>query len=369
VSESALLTTIGTEGAAVRHRATPVGLTTTLHPDVDATLERIAVVDRVATGILRDRLTTMLAGVSAGPWGADTSWQFSRLTSTGMPVELSFASDRPELRATVEVAGPQLPEGRRLAAAVDVAQRLGAQVPVDIVAAVVPRQRAGALQWGARLSVGSDGTSTTMTLYAETPSRRVGSATPGPCGRLDKSVLRAMALAPSASQLRMVGVEAGSEAVELRLQARLDTWSLGILCRRFGHTGRDREIVAILAELGGRPADVTLRSGRIGWSITERSRDRSGSLAIVIPASALCRSDTELRRRLLTAAGRHGWDLSRYDAAAGPLAVAHCAVHGQITIAVADDMPPAVHVGLRPFAPTSADAEHCPVAVACAAVR
>src|SRR5262245_59487706 len=61
-------------------------------------------------------LGVLLNGVRSSCW-PEVAWQFSQLTGDGFPVEFAFSSADDVLRYTVEVAGPELPNSRRLGCA------------------------------------------------------------------------------------------------------------------------------------------------------------------------------------------------------------------------------------------------------------
>jgi hypothetical protein len=183
--------------------------------------------------------------VSAWP---EVRWRFGRLTATGYPVELAWASRDPALRWTCEVAGPETPEADRLALAAQ-----AAEVEVAPWAAV---QRGRRLRYGAWLGVRQLDGVRRAKVYLELPT---GDLAPGRWAEAGRDMARRVL----DLTWRMTAVN-DDGSVELYARVPELSWAqLGAAARLVGDHG---PLVDLVQELIRRPysrwdADLPRPSG------------------------------------------------------------------------------------------------------------
>ncbi len=182
-------------------------------------------------------LVEVLRPVMGSSW-PEVAWTSGRLTATGYPVELAWASRDAAIRWTCEVAGPETPEADRLALA---ARAAGVDVaPWEEV------QRGRHLRYGAWLGERRSGGVRRSKVYLELPAGRLA---PGPwlgaSGDLAHDV--------GDVTWRMTGVN-DDGSVELYARVADLSWDgLGAAARLVGDGGALQDLVGRLVHGPGRP--------------------------------------------------------------------------------------------------------------------
>lgn len=243
-------------------------------------------------------LDLALERVAASRWEA-VAWSFSTLTGTGFPVELSFASERDEVRYTTEVAGPEATPDERLERALEVLAALRAELPADGVAVAGTLQSLGELRYGCWLGGrhGRDGDA--YKLYVEVPK---GTRVPVAAGARPDA-----RLVP-----RMVAFDAATKSVEVYYRPwRIENLAdaplpppLGELLQRAG---------ALVAAIARRPRDRVLRGPNWGCSIATSDSGDPRAATLFTFARRLLGDDAAIRSRLLQVAATKGWTLPHYE--------------------------------------------------------
>jgi hypothetical protein len=204
---------------------------------------------------------------------SDVAWRFSRLTPDGCPVEFGFSSDDASVRATLEVAGPEIAEHDRIEAACALLARLGQPAPE---AAMISRWRAlqapVTLRWGCWLGLRRDDGVVQSKLYVELP-RELPAPWPG-------------------ARSKMQGYDLSTQACEhyAALIEPSEASLLGLLAP-LGGPARGRLLEA-LTELAALPLPTLLNWVGLGASVGE-----GGRIALFLRARALRDGAARLRAR------------------------------------------------------------------------
>ena len=220
--------------------------------------------------------------------------QWSTLTPSGFPIELTVTSADSTLRWTAEVAGPEIAESRRLDL---VAMQLAAAeqpVSVALLNALRTMQRDQELRYGAWLGGRAvDGASSRFKLYAEIPaSTRYEDLLPPAlrqvCARLPRGALP-----------RMLGVEPARNRIEIYIRLpMLDVDDLRPLLDAAGYAhglnALERNLPDGKRRLAGR---------RLGVSVAI-ANETSIDVALFASARSLFPGAPEVLRKLVPAVAR-----------------------------------------------------------------
>jgi hypothetical protein len=292
-------------------------------------------------------LRVLLAGVRASAW-PEVAWRFSRLTTSGYPVEFACTSADSALRYTVEVAGPEVAEADRLSRALVLLARLGTpSPPTPLLAELTRIQADGDLRYGAWIGGRHDATTDRFKVYVETPhpeSSRIAAL-------VVRLVGRAVVLESRQVRLLMVGYDPTAARTELYFRADgLETWELGRALARAGLNHRLPDLLALLGRAVGRAAEGPLRAWPLGFSLSLPTGEGEVFFSLYTFAHTMFGTDSDVRRRLLALARRQGWDLGHYAVLTEHLiadaASPNC--HGMVGFTVGPRDAPHIHVGLRP---------------------
>ncbi|MEZ0073236.1 hypothetical protein [Planotetraspora sp. GP83] len=297
--------------------------------------------EATGAGVLPPHLDAAVGRLEAGPW-PEVAARWSRLTPSGFPVELTVGAADGCLRWTVEVAGPEVADSRRLPLAAALLAAWG-QAPDPALAEELRRAQVGVeLRFGAWLGgrealpglpgltpeESSGGVSrpkpedyggpyrlepdealsgaARLKVYAEMPSRESG----GPVMRNERlpewlpmpaRVAAAWRLLPPGSRVRMLGIEPARSRTEMyaRLPS-IDALALLPFLHAVGHaaalTALERDLVDGLRRLRGR---------RLGLSVAWGPGDRIET-ALFASARSLFPADPAMLTRLVPEAGRPG---------------------------------------------------------------
>jgi hypothetical protein len=267
---------------------------------------------------------TCIDGIERSAWN-EVAWRFSRLTVDGSPVEFAFSSKDSAFRYTIEVAGPEVPEHRRLDAACALMARLGhAPPPPELVRAWRSLQAGFRLRWGAWLGVRYDAAGERVKIYVETPR-----------GALPPTAPFAIRPPLQRSRLLMIGYEPSLGRVEHYFcKKAMDQPEFEFLIRFIEPSERRQTLLAAFAELCGMPVESALRWFVPGYSLAYRSDDDTPHLALFVRATSVGGASVA-RRQLLAREFRSGKSASVYRNLVGQLANRDLPDHGVITLGMA----------------------------------
>jgi hypothetical protein len=283
---------------------------------------------------VRIGLERALEPVARSSW-PDVAWRFSRLTGDGTPIEFAF-TDTGEIRATIEVAGPETPDTVRLAMALSA---LPATKWPSVLVGL--HDTANSLRWGAWRSVRwkPNDSERYGKVYAEWPADR---ETPPAWHRFVGD-----------GQLRFIGWEPvhGRTELYVRSPGRVDLDELGLRAARCGIVGFVASVSDVIERISGRRPDRVFESGQTGWSITLRPDGEPVAIGALIAARAACGGERRIRPALLAAADHYGWNIDGYRNATSALAAGayRAQVHGFVAIAADRRGRRGFQIGIRPF--------------------
>lgn len=302
--------------------------------------------DRALTALGSPAATAALTGLLAGRTADGVLQRGGRLMSEGYPVELTFSSAAPATaRWTADVVPPSCPPAGRLVRLLGTLYRLGVAIPPSPVLELLAGAQHGAdLGFGAWAGGRHDAAGDRYKLYVEVPRARGYAVAAGLAGLLGRAP-RLLDGTP----LRFVGLDLATGGVELY--------------HRIGPSDR-RDVEALLgAEALRHRTDDLLRAlaQATGWPVTDRLPIRNlgasvalgpggATVALFAHTVSVLGRDQACRARLLRLAADRGLDLGRYAAVSAGLADTPPARrhHSMLTLAVAEQGPVHVGIGLRP---------------------
>jgi hypothetical protein len=321
-----------------------IGDCSALHPAVQAALDAhpAAPAERA-----KKALATLMR--EHNPATRPEAWSSSTLTGGGFPFEIAFATVDQDLRYTAEAAGPETPPGRRLAAAFDRLRRLGIAVPAQVIAVMRRLQAAGSMTYGAWVGgrhgpVGDD-----YKLYVEIPGDAACRS-----GSLEPFGVTPPKLPDRSATLRMVGYACAAGRCEAYYRIRSATaHHLPRLLAPCGLEGRAEELADVLADAYGQPLRDKLPGASIGASYATTSGGRASVFTMFFYGRVFWGSDARIRRRFRHRAERLGWDTTAYQSVTAPIASRESWTthHGLLGFSVAEAMPIALSIGVRPVGP------------------
>lgn len=268
-----------------------------------------------------------LEGVSRSRW-PEVAWCFSRINGDGFPLEFTFSSAEDGLRYTVEIAGPELGESHRLAAALKWA---GWETLPSATARWLKSWPADPLRWGAWGGGFHSETGSRRKIYLEVP---LGAELPS----------RA-AILPRASW-RFIGLTHGGQECEFYFRKdQLETAEVGRLARELSL----RECFAPLCEQVAAtlpwPIQSRLLPTNAGFSLAP-----GRALSLFTYGTCLWGGDGSIRRHLLELAAKNGWDFRLYEEVTRPLehASGPRTSHGILAWIAAPGRPVELRISVRP---------------------
>jgi hypothetical protein len=225
----------------------------------------------------RQAVGRCLAPLSRSAW-PDLAWRFSRLTEDGFPVEFAFSSRDDALRVTLEAAGPERAEGRRLAAAV----RLASEIEPFDADAVLAQLSAPAPRWGAWLGLRQAGPGLRAKIYVETtrpPPNLTHWGLPG--------------------AVKMLGYEPAGGRLETYIALPpMDRIQLTSVLAAAGAPPSDA-MAETLVRCWGAPLDAGLAWAGLGLSLASRDGERLAGASLFFRARAALGGQGAIRKALL----------------------------------------------------------------------
>ena len=309
----------------------PAGSTAAEAVAVDEVLARLHPVAPEAAARARRALEAVLKPTHQSVW-PEVAWRASRLTNTGYPVEFAWSSRDPSIRWTAEVAGPETPEEKRLAAALAMLRALGwaAEVP----GWMEPRP-GGALRFGAWVGGRHGAARDAGKIYVDLEGQEL------PASLLPPEVGAAV---PRRTQWRMAGLGAGAGDIEIYGRLRQpEVWEVGGLLDRAGIDAA--AVLALAGEVTGRPGRELPRTTGMSLAL---AGGRLAAGGLFFPAGLLLGGDPAVSAALLGVARRHGWDTAIYEAMLGGGSGDGHGRHGMIGVGAAADGTTWMQAGLRP---------------------
>jgi hypothetical protein len=286
----------------------------------------ISVVEALDPAVGREFVRTTAVAMRDALASSDeeTAWAGGLLNGTGAPLEFSFATFADDLRYTVEVGVPAESPEERLAhieSVLDEIDPCGGHR--ELVRQFHQVQKGSGLQWGAWLGIRhrrKDAT-TSFKIYAEIPPQSGPAAS-----KLVSEYLGGAADSchPSAPLL-LIGKSPNSDRCEFYFEfpgSRLDLRDLDCLLARVGLGERREDLVELIrsfvfkAESSGADA---LPDCPYGFSYSVLPGRREPVFSIFAFAAALTGGDGLVRRQVLLATRRRGWDLGGYASLTEPV--------------------------------------------------
>jgi hypothetical protein len=280
-----------------------------------------------AVAAARDALTGALQGVRDSIW-PEVAWCFSRINGDGFPLEFTFSSLGDGLRYTVEMAGPELDESRRRAAALRWA---GWETPSADLARELAGWPAGPLRWGAWGGGFHSESASRRKVYVEVPP---GATPPPRAAILPRAVWRFIGLG-----------DGGREREYYFRRDYLETAEVGRLARALAMRECFAPLCECVAETLPWPIHSQLVPASAGFSLAP-----GRALSLFTYGANLWGGDGSIRRHLLELAAKRGWDFRLYEAVTRPLerAPGPRASHGILAWIARPGQPVELRVSVRP---------------------
>jgi hypothetical protein len=189
----------------------------------------------------------------------DVVWRFSNLTSNCSPLEFAFSTRDDQVRFACEVGPPEMPACERVAAAVALADRLGAPpVSGERLREWQAMQSLGRLRWGAWLGVRSDREHIRAKVYVETPPEARASS----LAATNRPILES-------GRLKMIGYDCGSDAYEYYYrQPQMNDEELCTFTQFLECSPQRQSMLAAFAGLCALPKHIALQWVNFGYSMT-----------------------------------------------------------------------------------------------------
>jgi hypothetical protein len=332
------------------------------HPDIRAALSTLARSKPEATGRASLALRVLLR--CSYPSRSANTWNFSRLTGDGFPVEFSFTTGDTHLRYTADPGGRDLPAEERLGTAIALVAELGGS-PADprvlSYLAACQQERAGELRYGAWvggrhpvLPAGlHQASQDRFKLYAEVPEQTLDS---------HQSFINGLQEFPdrlyrSAAQLTMIAVEPASGRIELYFRTRqLELVTLPFLLEAAGQRSRTGELVDFAEEAYAHKLEGRIPGGSAGFSYAFIPGSGEIVFSLYLFTRMLWGGDARIRQRFSERLRSGGQDPAAYLGMTAPLAQrdVYQTYHGLLGFSIAQAAPIRVSLGVRP-PPVQAD--------------
>jgi hypothetical protein len=196
-----------------------------------------------------------IATLESSAW-PEVAWSFSSLTQDGCPVEFAFSSCDNSLRYTTEVAGPELDNHGRLAAAWELIRKLQPKPALSEEFARWSSMQSGCpLRWGSWLGIREDASGCRLKVYVEIPK-----------GAVQKSSI-VEPLLPE-GELLMMGHELFGGRTEYYFrQPEMSASQAASFQSRMADTESGRVLLNAFADLCAMPIAAALRWVPFGYSL------------------------------------------------------------------------------------------------------
>jgi hypothetical protein len=206
------------------------------------------------------RAAAMCVDAFASSAWPDVIWKFSNLTSNGSPLEFTFSTRDDEVRFASEVGPPEMPPSERVAAAVALAERLGAPpICSERLREWHAMQSLGRLRWGAWLGVRAAGDSIRVKIYVEAPREARASA----LAARHRPIL-------ASGRLKMLGYDCDSNACEYYYrQPQMCSDELHAFTGFVDRNPQRQSMLAAFAELCAMPKHIALQWVNFGYSLSD----------------------------------------------------------------------------------------------------
>lgn len=301
-----------------------------------------------------DCLQVMTEKLLSSKTDPELLWNFSSLSRTGFPMEISFVSNDPSLRITTEVTGPETHPAERLAVAEEIFSRLnGSPIPSELSKFVHAIQKDSFLKYGAWMGSRHNNCGNSYKLYMEIPCSPHNSPE---VKAWEKAIINRQSIRPT--RLRMIGYNGNSHTIELYYDIDY-LWPQDIpsLMLPMGLQEQAKDVLDCLIKAYRRPITWELPSGSdYGFSYTipcpytNINKKHTNVFTLYTFANALFGGDHSIRSAILELAQGQGWDCSLYEEISRPIAhkrgfITH---HGVFGVVVSPITPPAMTIGLTP---------------------
>jgi hypothetical protein len=292
-------------------------------------------------------LAAILQWTKDSTW-PEVAWSFSSLTGDGFPLEFTFSLAEGTVRYTAEAAGAEVAETDRLERASELIKRLsGLSTPDEIMTLLKAVQASEPLSYGAWISGRHGIDNDRYKLYVEVP-RTARLAAQHLLGNIlgEEPLLESRAM-----QFRMIGYEPGRQRIECYFQvASLESWELARLLRRANLSSRHTELLELLEEVTGRPAQPNIPGENLGCSYSFALDGSPTIFSLFVYARSVFGGDASIRRNLLELGKRRGWNLLAYEKLSEPLVsrTGPKTRHGMLAFIIPPEGSLLLHVGIRP---------------------
>jgi hypothetical protein len=272
------------------------------HPDIRAALNTLARSTPEAAGRASLALRVLLR--RSYSTDASNTWNSSRLTGDGFPVEFSFTTGDTQVRYTADPGGSDLPAQERLGEALGLMAELGEPVADPGVLgylAACQQQRAEALRYGAwvggRHPVHGAGVHPLardrFKLYGEVPEQELESHR----SFIDGFLKFPPRLYQSAAQLTIIATEPASGRIELYLRTRqLELVDLPLLLEAAGLRQRAGELIAFVEEAYAHRLEGRIPGGSAGISYAFIPGSSEVIITLYLFTRMLWGGDSRIRR-------------------------------------------------------------------------
>lgn len=278
--------------------------------------------------------------------------EFNRLNKNGFPVEFTFNSLDDSLRYATEVAPAEVKGVERLSYAERLLTDLGVPLPADTITRLRQVQTSGALEWGAWIGVRHRPEGDHYKLYVQ-----VSDSGSEVANEMIRSYFGAEPLLPNnTAQLVAIGEELGTSRTEFYFKIThpgLEYWEIGYLLRRFSLAERQVDLLSLMEETRGYSLNEQrpkLPATTYGFSLSVSSPDEPTVFSLFTFAGPLLGGDGQIRQKLLSLAGRRGWNFRNYAVLTEPLAdwQEQNLHHNAIAFIVAPKGSLGLHISLSP---------------------
>lgn len=301
-------------------------------------------------------LEILLDWTRSSTW-KDVIWGFSRLTGDGFPLEFEFSFSGNSVSYTVEPAGPEEDERKKLFLAEKKLIRLGMPpVPAFMHGLFSGLQKSGTLSYGCWIGGRHGVREDRYKLYVEVPE--------GYSGDFPASFLGMSSLLPAGvPRLEMVGYEPLSSGMELYFSVLEER---GLLPRELsyllGQAGLSAQAEAFFGLIEAAHRDTLARAlehSSIGFSFSCSKNGDIKGFSLFKFARSVCGGDGRVRERVLSLGRTYGWDTGGYADLSESLRDRNVwnTQHGMVGFELKSEAGPFLQIGLRPPEPPAFEPE------------
>ena len=277
-------------------------------------------------------------------------WKLSVLTDDGYPFEFTFTTANDGIRYTVEIAPPRNTPAARLDQVEAMLQQLG--VPLgneDTLPFLKQVQASGDIEYGAWMGVRHKRGRTAYKIYAEVP----------PQGRhlaetfLNQHLTRPVFVKDRPISLRMIGFYPATGEMEFYFHVfDLRPWEIIALMDPVGLGAHHQAVFDLFQKAYGKAMFRRLPAPVFGFSYALHPDvpDYPGTFSLYTFVEAMFGNGAKSRHKLLRFFEDYHLPMYGYAEMSEPTMqqTGEWNHHGLFGVAVAEGMPPVVHVGLRP---------------------